>query len=647
MCGIAGFSILPSFTPQQTEQYLQAMGDAIAHRGPDATSIWHDANFALVHRRLSIIDLSEAGTQPMRSACGRYIIVFNGEIYNYQALKQQLLDAGELFTTRTDTEVLLKLFQRFGKDCLASLNGMFAFVVWDTELQQVFMARDRLGKKPLYYYHGSGSFAFASEIKALLKLPFVPRKVRQDAVKDFFFYQYVPDPKTIFEGLSKLAPGHYLQFSLADKVLPQPVKYWNLAFKVKEQRSPEQIGEELTALIDDAVKIRMVSDVPLGAFLSGGVDSSAVVGMMAKHSATPVTTCAIGFASEQFDEVHYARQVAELFATSHHEFTVKENVTDSFSQISHYFDEPFADPSFIPTYFVAKLARQQVTVALAGDGGDESFAGYSKYVVDQTEQQLRQRFPAALRQNLFPPLARLAGVSKATPFRKARSLLNALATSPDEAFFVTNSFFDAVLWQYLVKGDFARQTVDYRPSELTCARYQEADADDHLSRVLYTDINTYLPGDILVKVDRMTMANSLEARAPLLDYRVVEFAAGIPSRLKLHGKDKKHILKQSLKTLLPEDILYRKKMGFSVPLSHWLSNELRPIADNLFYQPDSGLAQCFDMRKVQGLWQRHLAGEHQFTQELWSMLVFEQWWQHYMVDNQLTGKKVTESKVRL
>lgn len=640
MCGIAGFSINASLAPEITEHFLHAMGNAIAHRGPDATSLWHDTQFAMVHRRLSIIDLSAAGTQPMRSPCGRYVIVFNGEIYNYQILKQQLLEQGEVFNTQTDTEVLLKLFQRDGKDCLTHLNGMFAFVVWDTKLKQVFMARDRLGKKPLYYYHTNHHFAFASEIKALLKLPFMPKKIRQDAVKDFFFYQYVPDPKTIFDGLLKLPPGHYLHFSLADKVLPQPVKYWSLAFKVNGQRSPEQIQDELTALIDDAVKIRMVSDVPLGAFLSGGVDSSAVVGMMAQHSATPVTTCAIGFASEQFDEVQYARQIAERFATSHHEFTVKENVTDSFEKISCYFDEPFADPSFIPTYFVAKLARQQVTVALAGDGGDESFAGYSKYVVDQTEHRLRQRIPAAIREKMFPSLARLAGFSQATPVRKARSLLTALATSSDEAFFVTNSFFSAELWQYLVKGDFAISTADYRPSEITCARYQEADAEDHLSRVLYTDINTYLPGDILVKVDRMTMANSLEARAPLLDYRVVEYAAGIPSSLKLRGNDKKHILKQSLKTLLPEDILYRKKMGFSVPLSQWLSKELRPSADRLFYQADSGLAQCFDMRKVQQLWQRHLAGEHQFTQELWSMLVFEQWWQHYMTDSNIADNKV-------
>ncbi|WP_445426522.1 asparagine synthase (glutamine-hydrolyzing) [Alishewanella sp. HL-SH06] len=632
MCGIAGFSIPAKHEANHTAQLLQAMGSAIAHRGPDASSTWFDQDFALVHQRLSIIDLSNAGTQPMHSACGRYVIVFNGEIYNYQALKKQLIDLGEQFSTLTDTEVLLKLYQRQGKECLALLNGMFSFVIWDMQLKEVFLARDRLGKKPLYYYQHDQQFAFASEIKALLKLPFVSKKVRQDAVKDFFFYQYIPDPKTIFENVHKLEPGHYAHFSLEGDQKITPIKYWNLRFNATVGRSEKQISDELFSLVNDAVKLRMVSDVPLGAFLSGGIDSSAVVGMMAKHSKTAVTTCAIGFDSEKFDEVTYARKVANLFGTSHHEYTVKETVTANFEQISRYFDEPFADPSFIPTYYVAKLARQQVTVALAGDGGDENFAGYSKYVVDQTEQQLRQRIPAGIRQTLLPPLAKLAGISSATPFRKARSLLTALTASPDEAFFVTNSFFNAELWRYLVTGPFATNTADYRPAELTCAHYQQAEADDHLSRVLYTDIKTYLPGDILVKVDRMTMANSLEARAPLLDYRVVEFAAAIPSMLKLYGKEKKHILKHSLKKLLPEDILYRKKMGFSVPLAHWLSHELRPVAERLFYQANSGLAQCFDLAKVQGLWQRHLAGDHQFTQELWSMLMFEQWWQHYMAD---------------
>ena len=375
----------------------------------------------------------------------------------------------------------------------------------------------------------------------------------------------------------------------------------------------------------------MVSDVPLGAFLSGGIDSSAVVGLMAGHTNKPVTTCAIGFDSKRFDEVHWAKKVAEQFKTDHHEFTVKDNVADSLGSIARFFDEPFADPSFVPTYFVSQLARQKVTVALAGDGGDENFAGYSKYYIDQVENRLRGLFPAVLRHNLFPGLARLAGMVNTGPTRKARSLLGTLALDPDEAFFITNSFFRRDVWNDLVTGELKRETHNYDPADITRAHYQNADTDDHLSRILYTDIKTYLPGDILVKVDRMSMANSLETRAPLLDYRVVEYAAQIPAALKLHGKEKKYILKKAFERMLPEDILYRKKMGFSVPLAQWLRQELKSTVEQLLLIPNSGVSNFFDPAGIRNLWQKHLAGDDQFTQELWSLLAFELWWQQYQV----------------
>lgn len=634
MCGIAGFVRGAQFVEQDTEHLLQKMGHAIRHRGPDAAATWYDEGIGLVHRRLSIIDLSDAGTQPIHSPCGRYVIVFNGEIYNYQSLRLQLEAQGERFSTSTDTEVLLRLVIRDGEHALAKLNGMFAFVVWDKQEQSLFAARDRLGKKPLYLYQANQQLAFASEIKALLQLPGVERRLRLDAVKDFFFYQYVPDPKTIFADIVKLAPGHWLKRNRLGETTVQ--RYWQLSFKQQLTASEAELGEQLLDLVEDATRIRMVSDVPLGAFLSGGIDSSAVVGMMAKHSDKPVTTCAIGFDNEKFDEVTFARKVAEQFATEHHEFTVKESVSANFATITEFFDEPFADPSYIPTFFVAKLARQAVTVALAGDGGDESFAGYSKYNVDQTEQRLRRVFPRAVRKTLMPPLAALsAGIAKTFQSvygRKASSLLRTLSLEADEGFFVTNSFFHPQVWQNLVQGDFARLTDDYRPAELTCQKYHEAPADDHLSKVLYTDIHTYLPGDILVKVDRMTMANSLEARAPLLDYRVVEFAATVPSALKLHGKEKKYLLKKSLEGFLTDETLYRKKMGFSVPLALWLTTELKQFCNAAFYNKDGALAQLFSLSKIQEMWQQHLQGKHQFTQELWSLLVFSMWWDCYMTE---------------
>lgn len=623
MCGLAGFFRLQT-TPNRDAHasWLVNMGDAIRHRGPDAGGTYMDSSIALVHRRLSILDLSDAGNQPMMSASGRFIIAFNGEIYNYRELRENLRENGVRFRTQTDTEVLLELYERKRERCLDDLNGMFAFAIWDTESRELFLARDRLGKKPLYYNHTSKTFTFGSEIKALLQLPFIKPEVSPEAVKDFFFYQYIPDPKTIYKNLHKLLPGHWLR---TDGRKAEMGQYWDVRFDGASHASVESIEEGLYELIDDAVKLRMISDVPLGAFLSGGVDSSAIVGLMAGHASRPVTTCSIGFDSKSFDEVCYAKQVAELFATDHHEFTVKDNVASNLESIARFFDEPFADPSFVPTFFVSQLARQQVTVALAGDGGDENFAGYSKYRTDDLENRIRRLFPGALRRNIFPSLASLASLIPYQPAQRAQTLLNTLAVSPEQGFYLTNSFFRPEIWNRIVGQDLDLQTRDYDPGEMTRQYYRNAPAEDHLSRILYTDIKTYLPGDILVKVDRMSMANSLETRAPLLDYRVVEYAASIPSKLKLKGNEKKFVLKDTFGRLLPDDILYRKKMGFSVPLADWLSSELRPLAKTFFENGSSELGQFFDMSAVSQLWQTHLRGDWRFTQELWSLLAFGLW----------------------
>ena len=459
-----------------------------------------------------------------------------------------------------------------------------------------------------------------------MKLPFLKRQVRPDAIKDFFAYQYIPDPKTIYANVHKLPPGYWLKTNGKNTELH---RYWDVSFASVAPRSLQDIEEGLYELIEDAVRLRMISDVPLGAFLSGGVDSSAIVGLMAGQSERPVTTCSIGFDSERFDEVQYARHVAQQFKTDHHEFTVRENVADNLVDIARYFDEPFADPSFVPTYFVSQLARQKVTVALAGDGGDENFAGYSKYHTDQIENRLRSLFPGLLRRGIFPGMAQIAGNINNPIFRKAQSLLGTLALEPDQAFFRTNCFFRQSVWDNLVTGKFKQETEGYDPAEITRRHYHQADSEDHLGKILYSDIKTYLPGDILVKVDRMSMANSLETRAPLLDYRVVEYAAQIPSALKLHGKEKKYALKKAFSKMLPDDILYRKKMGFSVPLADWLRNEIRPTAQALLLSPDSGLSRYFDKEGIQKLWLKHQSGDSQFTQELWSLLAFELWWQQY------------------
>ncbi|MGO1788325.1 MAG: asparagine synthase (glutamine-hydrolyzing) [Sphingobacterium sp.] len=627
MCGLAGF-FRKDNTPgrENHEAWLEAMGNAILHRGPDAGGVYIDPHIGLVHRRLSIIDLTSAGNQPMESATGRYVICFNGEIYNYRKLRSELEEEGIQFQTHTDTEVLLALFEKYGEECLGFLNGMFAIAIWDKTKRELFLARDRLGKKPLYYFQAAGEFGFGSEIKALKQLPFLRTDIRMDALKDFFVYQYIPDPKSIYKQIYKLPPGHWMKTDGRSLTIKQ---YWDVDFSKHSMASVEDITAELYDLVEDAVRLRMVSDVPLGAFLSGGIDSSAIVGLMARNSTQPVTTCSIGFDSKEFDEVQFAERVARQFHTDHHEFTVRDNVADDLVAITRFFDEPFADPSFVPTFFVSQLARRQVTVALAGDGGDENFAGYSKYRVDQIENQLRGLAPQCMRRVLLPPLSRLAGKINHPSANKAQSLLSTLSIESNEAFFLTNSFFRQSVWEWLINDRVRQETSGYHSSQVTIDHYNAADTDDHLSRILYTDLKTYLPGDILVKVDRMSMANSLETRAPLLDYRVVEYAATIPSKLKLHGKEKKYVLKEAFSGLLTEETLYRKKMGFSVPLSEWLRQQLRETAAGIFSNSNGGLSHFFQMQRVGELWHQHLRGDDRHTQELWSLLMFELWFQAY------------------
>lgn len=626
MCGIAGYVQFRGVVPD-APKLLTVMGDAIRHRGPDAGDIFYEESVGLCHRRLSIIDLTESGSQPMYSVGGRYVIVYNGEIYNFGAHKKSLEAEGVSFRGSSDTEVLLALYERYGRGCLDMLNGMFALAIWDREEKTLFLARDRLGKKPLYFYHRDGKFVFASEIKSILRFPSVDKSVRPDAVMDFFHYQYVPDPKSIFSAIHKLPPATWMT---VDSNGVKTGSYWNVSFNKQHDGSREQIHGELFELLDDSVRLRMISDVPLGAFLSGGVDSSAVVGMMARNSSQPVTTCAIGFNDKKYDEVVFAEKVARQFGTCHHELTVQGNVESHLVEIARMFDEPFSDPSFVPTYFVSKLARGMVTVALAGDGGDENFAGYQKYMDDQFENSLRDFVPSILRHSLFPGLSKKLIKNKALFARRAGSLLYSLSEEPSRAFFLSNSFFREHVWHSIVKDTFRADLDSYDVSEITRNYYRAADTDDHLSKILYTDIKSYLPGDILVKVDRMSMANSLETRAPLLDYRVVEFAASIPSSMKIENKQGKSILKTTLEGFLTEETLYRKKMGFSVPLSSWLREEINAVAAKYLLAENSGLSHYFNRGGILELWRTHQSGSVDYSQELWSLLTFEIWWQTYV-----------------
>ncbi len=568
----------------------------------------------------------------MHSYDERYSIVFNGEIYNFLELREELIQQGYQFRTQTDTEVILGLYEQSGTDLLERINGMFAFALWDKEKEKLFIARDRIGKKPLYYYRSGNDIVFGSELKAMLVLPEIPREIRMDALYDYFAYQYIPDPKTIFKDIYKLEPGYFLEINKATFLKKQ---YWDVSFDEVSPKDDAELKSDLRKLLDDCTRKRMISDVPLGAFLSGGVDSSIVVSLMAKNSESSVTTCSIGFDVEKFNETQYARVVAEQFHTNHYELNVHANVQDHLEHIVAFFDEPFADPSLVPTYFVSELARQKVTVALAGDGGDEVFAGYQKYTTDYIENEIRKKFPRWICKSVFPLLSRVFRRVNLTIFRKASSLFKSLSLDPAMAFYVSNSQITDDIWEFITLKQTRSDLDGYHPSSITKDYYSKSDGRDHLSRILYTDLKTYLPGDILVKVDRMSMANSLEVRAPMLDYELIEFSAGLRPDLKFKKGEKKVLLKEAFKQDLPDDILYRKKMGFSVPLADWLRGELKSIVEATLFSSTDGIRRYFIMTSIKQLWLNHLSGKHDHSTIIWNLLIFQLWWNRYMATEAL------------
>ena len=625
MCGIvgqyniSGESVSPAF--------ISAMCDKIYFRGPDDAGVYTNGAIGLGHRRLSILDLSPLGHQPMSSPDKTVWITFNGEIYNFLELRKDLEKRGYFFRSSCDTEVIIALYQEYGFKCLEHLRGMFALGIWDNARQTLFLARDRIGKKPLFYFHNGQTFIFASEIKCLLEYPGIDRQVDFEALYDYFKYMYVPDPKTIYKGIRKLPPGHFLVYSREGTRVEE---YWDISFSHKKILDEQQAAEELLALLEQCVRIRQISDVPLGAFLSGGIDSSGVVALMARQQARPVTTCSIGFDEQAFNETAFARVIAEKYQTDHHEFTVRQNAEKILPKLVYHFDEPFADASAVPTYYVSKLARSKVTVALSGDGGDENFAGYEKYHIDDIENRFRNLLPALLRNTLFPPLSRFLYRMHSVQLQKGATLLAALSRSPDYGFYLTNTDFHDDLWKSVINDDTRRAVADYDPFDVTRHYYWKADTDNHLARILYTDLKTYLPGGILVKVDRMSMANSLEVRAPILDHRIVEFAASLPEGFKYRHGEKKYILKQAFKKILPDEIMYRPKMGFSIPLSTWFRGELKTFAHKNLTGEESGLKHFFNQSALLRIWEDHQTGKRDYSNVLWRLLLFELWFQEFL-----------------
>ncbi len=626
MCGIVGkfnFHTGEAVSPE----LLKIMCDTIDYRGPDDGGICTMGYIGLGHRRLSILDLSKLGHQPMSSRDKSIWITFNGEIYNYRFLKRDLQQKGYTFLSDCDTEVIIYLYQEYGEGCLEYLRGMFAFAIWDSKKDILFLARDRIGKKPLFYYYDGRCLLFASELKSIFKDTSIKKEINFEAFCDYFKYQYVPDPKTIYKNTHKLNPGHYL---LCSKEGIRVKEYWDISFREQSNLQEVELSEELLSILQESVQLRMISDVPLGAFLSGGIDSSGIVALMAKESEKPVTTCSIGFDSEEHDEVQFARIIANQYGTNHHEFTVKENAEEVLRDIVFYFDEPFADSSAVPTYYVSKVARQKVTVALSGDGGDENFAGYEKYYLDDIENRLRNRIPELLRRSMFPLLANILSRGNRQVCQKGKTLLQTLSYSSDYGFYLTNTGFDDQLWTQLINGDTKKQIGDYDPFSVTEYYYNRADTDDHLSKILYTDLKTYLPGDILVKVDRMSMANSLEVRAPILDHNVIEYAANIPSSFKYNNGEKKYILKKAFKKILPREVMYRKKMGFSVPLAEWLREGLRDYVGDLLFSSDASMNNFFQRNVLENIWNLHQNKIRDYSTILWCLLMFELWYREFI-----------------
>lgn len=627
MCGIAGFiSPNEAGSRDEREALLDRMCRVITHRGPDEQGMMVDGRAALGMRRLSIIDL-KTGQQPIYDESGNLAIVFNGEIYNFRELKAELESLGHRFKTNSDTETIVHAYEEFGAQCLQHLRGMFAFAIWDKAKRELFIARDRVGKKPLYYSVTGGSdggqFVFGSELKVLLTHGGVKREIDTAALDAYLSFGYIPDPLCIFKNVHKLPPAHYLTFR-DGRIETQ--SYWDFEYKENPVRKEEDYIEELRALIKDAVNVRLISEVPLGAFLSGGVDSSAVVGNMARLMDQPVKTFSIGFNEDSFSELKYARIAAEHFGTEHHEFIVTPDLCDVVDELVWHFDEPFADSSALPTYMVSKMARDFVTVVLSGDGGDELFAGYTRYVVDKKRSGL-EKLPKAVRAGLLQTVSEMLPHSAPGKNYLYNASLDAVDRYIDSvsSFSPVNkrSLYSAGLKQQLNGNSGAGE-------ELFRSFANSVETGDPVDKLLYLDSKTYLPGDILTKVDRMSMAVSLEARVPLLDHKLIEFVTTIPAALKLKGLETKYIFKQAVKGLVPDSILNRPKQGFGVPINEWINAQLRDRIREDLLEKRTLERGYFEPEYIKMLLDEHERGRRDHSHSLWVLWMLELWHRRFI-----------------
>jgi asparagine synthase (glutamine-hydrolysing) len=622
MCGIAG--IFHCGTPKPVDPArVKAMTDALAHRGPDGGGVWTAPGVALGHRRLSIIDLA-GSPQPMVSADGRAMLVFNGEIYNFRELRRELEAAGARFRTEGDSETILAAWQKWGPDCLPHLHGMFAFALYDLDKRTLFLARDRLGVKPLFTAMLSdGSLAFASELKGLLAHPLLRREIDPLAVEDYLTWGYVPDHRSILKNVEKVPAGHY-RLLRHDRAPAVPVRWWDVDFSQRRREKAADLEAELLFRLREAVTSRMVADVPLGAFLSGGVDSSSVVALMAETSRNPVRTCSIGFDEAVLDETSYAREVSRNFGTDHRERIV---ASDDFAQIdilAGMFDEPFADASALPTWRVCQLARETVTVALSGDGADEAFAGYRRHRFHASEERARAVLPASLRRPVFGMLGTIWPRADWAPQAlRAKSTFQSLAESGENGYARALAVTAPELRATLYSPTFRRELGDYRAEQPLEDVMRHAPARSGLDRAQYADLKFWLPGDILTKVDRTSMSVGLEAREPLLDHRLIEFAAGLPERLRIRRGQGKWLLKHAMERYLPHDVIYRPKQGFVTPIAQWLRGPLAGEARRIAHGTALSRTGWFDSDRVSAVAEAHISGRSDHSRLLWQLIMLD------------------------
>ena len=626
MCGIVGI-VRPAEAAPVDRDLLARMCEAIRHRGPDEDGFYFNGPTGLAMRRLSIIDLS-GGQQPIHNRDRTAWIVFNGEIYNYKELRAQLEKLGHRFHTNSDTEAIIHAYDEYGADCPKHLRGMFAFAIWDERTEELLLARDRVGKKPLLYAHVNGQLVFGSEFSALLLHPDVSRDVERDAIHYYLSFMCVPAPLTAYRAIRKLEPGHTLRWKAGEVRVE---RYWQPDFNRKIKLSEEEAGERAVEVLREAVRVRLMSEVPLGAFLSGGIDSSAVVALMSEEMSEPVKTFSIGFDEQDLSELHHARRVAEHVGADHHEFVVRPDAMEVLPTLVEHYGEPYADSSAIPTYYVARETRRHVTVALNGDGGDECFAGYERYAAMRLAEKYH-KLPGLLRRGLVEQAVEWlpgAASERSRPARIKR-FMRAASMPKVERYLRWVSVFNEDTKRELYTEGFRRETASLAESAFLAPWFAKANGAGIVDATLLTDTMTYLPNDLLVKVDIASMAVSLEARSPFLDHHVIEFAASLPEKYKLRGLTTKYLLKRVLKRLLPAENLDRRKMGFGVPIGHWFRNQMQGFLREVLLSDKAAARGLFDPAAVRRLVELHTEGRANLGHQLWTLLMLELWYRRFI-----------------